>query len=412
MTVTAESSTATILFAQRYRVCSVLGRGGGADVLHAVDERLKREVALKVFRPGASADAARRFGTEARLLARLRHPGLIEVYDYGVVGEQPYLALELVPGPTLAELLRSHPMPTDQVRRLGRDVAEVLAFVHSHGVVHRDVKPSNVLMDADGRVRLADFGAARLLAEAAAPGDEALTGTGLIIGTPAYLAPEQIRGQGALAAADVYALGLLLLECLTGIREYTGAPIEAAAARLHRPPAIPRSLPAGLARTLRRMTDMDPERRPSAAACARLLTEEEPGGPAGVAAVVHRSLRRTRTGAMRPAYAKPLLAAASLVVLTGLGGSATLDDSPTAVHRPATSPATAPTAAVPSPESPSAPSPQQTAPPAPLSPASADEPRTAAPAPAPTPLGPNHPAGNGRHGPKGHPNGRHGKSPE
>ncbi|GAA5024238.1 hypothetical protein GCM10025734_82490 [Kitasatospora paranensis] len=243
MTVTAENSPVTALFAQRYRVCALLGRGGGADVLHAVDERLDREVALKVFRPDASADTARRFGTEARLLARLRHPGLIEVYDYGVVADRPYLALELVRGLTLAAVLRSEPLQAHQVRRLGCDLAAALAFVHSHGVVHRDVKPSNVLIGTDGRARLADFGAARLLGESSAPDDEALTGTGLIVGTPAYLAPEQIRGQGALAPADVYALGLLLIECLTGHREYTGAPIEAAAARLHRPPFVPLPCP-------------------------------------------------------------------------------------------------------------------------------------------------------------------------
>ncbi|MFF1796609.1 serine/threonine-protein kinase, partial [Kitasatospora sp. NPDC058263] len=269
MTVTASRSTGT-LFAGRYRVDSVLGRGGGADVLRAVDERLDRAVALKIPRPDATADTVRRFATEARMLARLSHPGLVEVYDYGAVAEHPYLALELVEGPTLAAVLRSGPLPAADVRHLGRDLAQTLAHVHAHGVVHRDVKPSNVLVDAAGRPRLADFGVARILDRQASSDDEALTCTGLIVGTPAYLAPEQIRGRGALASADIYALGLLLIECLTGHREYTGAPIEAAAARLHRPPAIPPHLPADLVAVLRRMTDMDPDHRPSAATCARL----------------------------------------------------------------------------------------------------------------------------------------------
>ncbi|MEW1913933.1 protein kinase [Kitasatospora sp. NPDC085895] len=412
MTVTAESTTATTLFAQRYRVCSVLGRGGGADVLRAVDERLNREVALKVFRPGASADTARRFGAEARLLARLRHPGLIEVYDYGVVADRPYLALELVRGPTLAALLRAEPMHADRVRRLGRELATALAYVHSHGVVHRDVKPSNVLIGTDGRARLADFGAARLLDEVAAPGDEALTGTGLVIGTPAYLAPEQIRGQGALAATDVYALGLLLIECLTGNREYTGAPMEAAAARLHRPPSIPRSLPRDLAKTLRRMTDMDPERRPSADTCTRLLTIAAAAGAAGAAAA-GRPAHKARAGARRPTRMKPLLAAASLLALTGLGGSAALSGGPTATHRPGSG---TPTVAAPPSDTPAPPSHQRPAPVASTTPtrppAGGTQAVTLSAAATSTPPATNHPGDNGRQEPKGRKDGRHGKKPK
>ncbi|MET9618403.1 serine/threonine-protein kinase [Kitasatospora indigofera] len=341
MTVTAESSTGTLLFANRYRVSSVLGRGGGADVLRAVDERLGRPVALKVFRPGAGMDdGARRFGAEARVLARLRHPGLIEVYDYGVVAEHPYLALELVEGSTLAALLRSTALPVPDVRRLGHELARTLAFVHTHGVVHRDVKPSNVLVDTTGRARLADFGAARLLGRQAEPGDEALTRTGLIIGTPAYLAPEQIRGQGALASADVYALGLLLIECLTGNREYTGAPIEAAAARLHRPPVIPPHLPDDLAALLLRMTSMDPARRPSAESCARLLGTPRPDVQA--AGPVRQPAGRACAGTRRAARARAAILAAAGVLLAGLGGGLALGGGSPAAPVPATVPPPAP----------------------------------------------------------------------
>ncbi|BFV61075.1 hypothetical protein KCMC57_up61790 [Kitasatospora sp. CMC57] len=356
MTVTTGSRTEPALFADRYRVSSVLGHGGCADVLRAVDERLDREVALKVVRPGATADTARRFRTEARVLARLHHPGLVEVYDYGIVAQRPYLALELVDGPTLAATVRSAPLPTAEVRRLGRDLAQTLAFVHTHGVVHRDVKPSNVLLDRDGRPRLADFGVARLLHGPVAPGDEELTHTGLVVGTPAYLAPEQMRGQGARAAADVYALGLLLLECLTGNREYTGAPIEAAAARLHRPPAIPRHLPGNLATTLLRMTSMDPEQRPSAAACAELLEVPEPEARSTLA-LPHPS-RRTYAVAGRPA----LLAAVSVLVLAGVGGSTAFDDRLPAAPRPAAVLPSAPAASEPVPAQPSPSSPPATEP--------------------------------------------------
>ncbi|GHH82038.1 hypothetical protein GCM10018781_66160 [Kitasatospora indigofera] len=342
MTVTAETSTRTLLFANRYRVSSVLGRGGAADVLRAVDERLDRPVALKVFRPGAGDDDnARRFGAEARVLARLRHPGLIEVYDYGVVAEHPYLALELVEGTTLAALLRSTTLPVPDVRRLGQELATTLAFVHTHGVVHRDVKPSNVLVDTTGRVRLADFGAARILGPQADPGDEALTRTGLIVGTPAYLAPEQIRGRGALASADVYALGLLLIECLTGNREYTGAPIEAAAARLHRPPVIPSDLPDDLAALLLRMTSMDPARRPSAESCARLL--EAPRPDVEAAGPVRQPAGRGYAGVGRVPRARAAIrAAACALLLAGVGGGIALGGGSPAAPSPATVPPAAP----------------------------------------------------------------------
>ncbi|MFC9331734.1 serine/threonine-protein kinase [Kitasatospora sp. NPDC057015] len=341
MTVTAGTSTGTLLFANRYRVSSVLGRGGGADVLRAVDERLDRPVALKVFRPDAAVeDSIRRFGAEARVLARLRHPGLIEVYDYGVVAEHPYLVLELVEGPTLAALLRSRTLQVSDVRRLGHELARTLAFVHTHGVVHRDVKPSNVLVDATGRARLADFGAARLLGRQSEPCDEALTRTGLIVGTPAYLAPEQIRGQGALASADVYSLGLLLIECLTGNREYTGAPIEAAIARLHRPPVIPPQLPRDLAALLLRMTSMDPARRPSAEDCARLLGAPRPETRA--AGAVAPPAGQLRASGRPPRVRAAVLAAAWALLLAGLGGSGALGDGAQASQGPTAVPAAVP----------------------------------------------------------------------
>ncbi|GGV51121.1 serine/threonine protein kinase [Kitasatospora herbaricolor] len=342
MTMTAGISPRTLLFANRYRVSSVLGRGGAADVLRAVDERLDRPVALKVFRPGAGDDDnARRFCTEARVLARLRHPGLIEVYDYGIVAEHPYLALELVEGTTLAALLRSTTLPVADVRRLGQELATTLAFVHTHGVVHRDVKPSNVLVDTTGRVRLADFGAARLLGPQARPGDEALTRTGLIVGTPAYLAPEQIRGRGALASADVYALGLLLIECLTGNREYTGAPIEAAAARLHRPPVIPPHLPDDLAALLLRMTSMNPAHRPSAESCARLLGTARPDARA--AGADRQPAGRGCAGVGRVPRARAAIrAAACALLLAGVGGGIALGGGSPAAPNPATVPPAAP----------------------------------------------------------------------
>ncbi|MFB7948635.1 serine/threonine-protein kinase [Kitasatospora phosalacinea] len=272
---TVEEVATAGLFAQRYRIEGLLGQGGGARVLRAVDLRLGREVALKVLHSGADGEFTRRFDTEARTLARLQHPGLVEVYDYGHADERPYLVLELVDGPTLADALRVSAMSVPATVRLGRELARTLAFVHACGVVHRDVKPSNVLIDASGSPRLADFGIARSPAD----GDADATRTGCVVGTPAYLAPEQIRGEGARPASDVYALGLVLIECLTGQRVYPGGPLEAAVARLLHSPGIPHHLPARLARALRAMTRADPGARPAAGQCADLLDPGQPVRP-------------------------------------------------------------------------------------------------------------------------------------
>ncbi|WP_371476844.1 serine/threonine-protein kinase [Kitasatospora sp. NBC_00315] len=306
------------LFAGRYRVQEHLGRGGAAEVVRAVDERLQRSVALKVFRPEAGGDAAERFAQEGRALARLRHPGLVEVYDYGTWGERPFLVLELIEGPTLREVLAREPLSPVAAARLGSQLARVLSFVHGHGVVHRDVKPSNILIGEGGAPRLADFGVARL------PGDAAMTRTGCVVGTPAYLAPEQIRGRSARPAADVYALGLVLVECLTGRREYGGAPLEAAAARLHRSPAVPGHLPRGLSRILRQMTLSDPLQRPSAIECADALGEVT--SLAAPALTQPLALRVSRMPVHRRRGAS--LAAAAVLALAGLAAGTAFDTDP------------------------------------------------------------------------------------
>ncbi|MFD0635466.1 serine/threonine-protein kinase [Catenulispora yoronensis] len=245
-----------------------------AAVHRAVDERLRRPVALKVFRLDAdaatSADLARRFVVEARLLARLHHPGLVEIFDYGYVPQGPYLALELISGPTLRGLITAGPLAFAETMRIGRAMAETLVYVHASGVVHRDVKPSNILLDADGLPRLMDFGVS-LAVDAAGT-----TAVGNVVGTAAYLSPEQVLGDRADAAADVFALGLVLIECLTGEREYPGGPAESAVARLHRLPTVPQGLPRGVSQILEQMTAWDPAERPTADQCAAVFGR--PGG--------------------------------------------------------------------------------------------------------------------------------------
>ena len=210
----------TRLLANRYRVGELLGSGGMAEVRRGRDTLLARDVAIKLFQPGHDPADAQRFDNEIRTLARLSHPGLVAVYDADPDGETPYMVLELVEGRTLRGRLADGPMSVEDVRRLGAALADALAHVHAHGFVHRDVKPSNILLGADDVPRLADFGLARLTDSAR------LTRADQVVGTAAYLAPEQVRGAEITPAVDVYALGLVLLECLTGRREYEGAEIE------------------------------------------------------------------------------------------------------------------------------------------------------------------------------------------
>jgi serine/threonine protein kinase len=237
-----------------------------ADVYRGMDIRLERAVAVKVFRLGTDEVGRARFEEEARLLAGLNHPGLVSLFDASANDAEAYLVMGLVEGETLAASLRRGPLPPYRVIELGRDLAEVLDYVHGNGIVHRDVKPSNVLVAPNGEVFLADFGISRL-----ADAVGRLTRTSDVIGTAAYMAPEQVRGRIAEYAADVYSLALVLLECVTGRVEYPGTGAEAAIARLSRPPNVPSDLPEPLAGALLAMTATDPEARPTAGQCADWL---------------------------------------------------------------------------------------------------------------------------------------------
>ncbi|MCW2797677.1 serine/threonine-protein kinase [Nocardioides sp.] len=250
--------------AGRYDLQEVIGRGGMADVYRAADRVLSRAVAIKVLRESAENDTDRaRFTSEARTLAGLSHSGLVMVLDAGISAERPFLVMELVVGPTLSEALAAGPMDSEQVGAIGTQIADALAYAHAQGVVHRDVKPGNVLLDVAGRVKLADFGIARLIGDTVRH-----TRTGHAIGTAAYLAPEQVTGGDVRGAADVYSLGLVLLEALTGERAYPGPPTEAALARLSRAPDVPESLPGAWRSLLTAMTALAPSDRPTAGEAA------------------------------------------------------------------------------------------------------------------------------------------------
>ncbi|MDA3630210.1 serine/threonine-protein kinase [Saccharopolyspora oryzae] len=254
------------LLGGRYRLGACIGSGGMADVHRAMDTRLQRVVAAKVFRSGADAAGRERFAEEARTLAGLSHPGLVTVHDFSSDPDELYLIMELVEGRTLADEIRTAPLPPQRVAEIGSRLADVLAHVHHNGILHRDVKPSNVLIAGDDSVYLADFGISRLAAAAGR-----ITGSGVLIGTATYMSPEQVSGGEVGFPADVYALGLVLLESATGRVEYPGSGAESAVSRLVRAPEVPLELPSGLHRALLAMTATDPARRPDAAECADLL---------------------------------------------------------------------------------------------------------------------------------------------
>ena len=272
----------------RYRLIELLGEGGMATVFRAADAGLGRDVALKLLRPEylRDPDFSSRFRQEAQAAASLSHPNVVHVYDYGEDPTGPFIVMELVDGEDLATILRrSGALPPRQVARIGSGVARALAAAHARGLIHRDVKPGNVLIGTDGRVKVVDFGIARAIAEAQ------LTMPGTTLGSVHYFSPEQARGEPATAASDLYSLGIVLYEMLVGLRPFEGdSAASVALARLTGPipdpMAVRPSVSPDLAAITRKALALDPrDRFVSAGVMADALDQTlGTGGVAGAAA--------------------------------------------------------------------------------------------------------------------------------
>jgi eukaryotic-like serine/threonine-protein kinase len=236
----------------RYRLIELLGQGGMATIYRARDAQLERDVAVKVLRPeyGADPDFLDRFRNEAQSAASLNHPSVVAVYDYGTDPVGPFIVMELVEGEDLATIVRrSGALPPRAAARLVAQAARAIEAAHARGFVHRDIKPGNILVTRDGRVKVADFGIARAMAESA------LTLPGTTLGSVHYFSPEQARGEPATPASDIYSLGIVLFELLTGRRPWTGDTAAAiATARLTGAVPSPSAAHGGIPPTLEAIT--------------------------------------------------------------------------------------------------------------------------------------------------------------
>jgi hypothetical protein len=289
----------------RYRLTAPLGEGGMATLWRALDQQLDREVAVKILRPQYSADPgfAARFKQEARSAASLSHPNIVSVYDYGTDpdGETQYIVMELVEGRDLASVLRERGrISIEDAVQVAIATASALEAAHRRGIVHRDVKPGNILITEEGDVKVTDFGIARAVSEAS------MTVTGTTLGSVHYFSPEQARGDEVTGRSDVYALGIVLYEMITGRRPFEGdSAAGVALKRLTDPPPRPmvagQPLPPGLEAILRRALEREPAQRfPDAGSFAEALREwqRDPDAvPAGLAAA--------RAGAAGPPAGEP-----------------------------------------------------------------------------------------------------------
>src|SRR6267143_5670544 len=245
-----EAPPAHALFGERYSIEKEIGRGGMGRVFAALDLRLGRKVAVKVLAPGVHGDEQlRRFQAEARAAASLQQDNILDVYDVGVEAGEPYIVSELLEGRTLRDRLSAGPLPAEEARRYARQLAAGLAAAHANGVVHRDLKPENLFITRDERLKILDFGIAKLLPSGAPGVAPSSTNSGAIVGTTAYMSPEQVRGTPVDHRSDLFSFGAILHEMLSGAPAFHGASaVETGYAVLSStPPPLPDTVPGELA---------------------------------------------------------------------------------------------------------------------------------------------------------------------
>ena len=317
-----------------YEVLELIGMGGMGEVYRARDPRLHRDVAVKILPALVAADPDRlaRFKREAQVLASLNHSNIAAIYGLEDAAGMPALILELVDGPTLADRIAQGPVPLDEALPIAVQIAHALEAAHERGIVHRDLKPANIKVRPDGTVKVLDFGLAKALANdgttpasSATITSPALTRLGVILGTAAYMSPEQARGKEADKRSDIWAFGCVLFEMLGGKRAFNGSEVsDTLASILKSDPdwsALPQHTPSGIRRVLRRCLEKDPRRRFHDIADVRLEIEEPSAQEFATISATKRRLRE---------WAAWTVAVVSLVLLGVIAAYVALRPAPAA----------------------------------------------------------------------------------
>jgi eukaryotic-like serine/threonine-protein kinase len=316
-----------------YEILSALGAGGMGEVYRARDAKLNRDVAIKVLLPAVANDPDRlaRFGREAQVLASLNHPNIAHIYGVEESGGARALVMELVEGPTLAERIAQGPIPLDEALPIAKQIAEALETAHELGIIHRDLKPANVKVRADGTVKVLDFGLAKAMEPAAASSATAVnsptismhaTQAGIILGTAAYMSPEQAKGRAADKRSDVWAFGAVLYEMLSGERAFKGYDISDTLAAVLRQDvdwtALPASTPVSVRRLIARCLDRDVRRRLRDIGEARIVLDDPASLAGGAAGGVPALAPR------QPLWRRAIPIALSAIVAGALASAATV----------------------------------------------------------------------------------------
>jgi serine/threonine-protein kinase len=313
-----------------YRIARELGAGGMGVVYRARDEQLDREVAVKVLPPAKFDDPAARarLVREAKAAAALNHPNICTVHEVGEANGQVYIAMELVEGETLSARLAKGPLTLTQVLNYGRQLADALTHAHYRGIIHRDLKSNNVVITPDERVKVLDFGLAKRSSDVDAAGiptqiHQTLTQLGTAVGTLPYMAPEQLRGEGARISSDIWSLGVVLYEMATGSRPFTGqTPFEVSAAILGSNPApLPSNLSAALTHAIARCLDKEPDRRFQTAAEVRSALDAVPTtvGPSPVVVETPAAAAVAARARVVPLPSRHAIAVLAAVILVAFG---------------------------------------------------------------------------------------------